>query len=141
SNIDIAPRTAPHPSRNSPNQRVANDDRRIAETIEEIPPLEVFAERADDLPICSVGRRDQRVHALGDSRNVIETEHRAPRLNRLALFHELACDGRAGLQMHHGDAVDHREDAALASEDAVRDLVAVRLMERRSDEVETAAAV
>ena len=43
--------------------------------------------------------------------------------------------------MHDRDAVDNREDAALAAENAVLNVIAIAPMEHRRHEVETAAAV
>ena len=43
--------------------------------------------------------------------------------------------------MHDRDAVDNREDAALAAENAILNVIAIAPMEHRRDEVETAAAV
>ena len=45
------------------------------------------------------------------------------------------------MQVQDRDAVDDREDAAVAAEDAVLDFVAVSAVEQGGDQVEAAAAI
>ena len=77
----------------------------------------------------------------GVMRAVVEAEHRAPRTIRVALLDELTRRGGRGLQVHDRNAVHDRKDAALATQDAVLDLVAAGAVIRRLDEVERPAAV
>ena len=103
----------------------------IRKAIEEVAALEIRAERLDDV---AVGRRVSDAAAASNAlglRLVVETDHRAQRQIRLSGLDVLARRGRRRLQMQHRNAVDHREDAAVAAEDAVVDLVADRAMEQR----------
>jgi len=72
---------------------------------------------------------------------IFEAEHRAPRQNRAAGFQVLDCGCGIRLKMEDRDAINQREDTALASENAVDELGVVTLMEQRGDELERSATI
>ena len=74
-------------------------------------------------------------------RVVFEAEHDPAREIGTPRLHLIACGRRRRQQMQDRYAGDDREDAAMAAEDPVLDLVAADLIEERGDEREPAAAV
>ena len=65
---------------------------------------------------------------------VVEAEHHAPRQLRPTGLEMIACRGRRRQHMHDRNAVDQREDAAVAAEDAVLDVAVGAAVEQRIDE-------
>ena len=72
---------------------------------------------------------------------VVQADHRATRQIRTARLNLIASGGGGRLQMQHRDAVDDRENAALAAEDAVLNLIAAAAMKQRCHQLQPAAAV
>src|SRR4029079_2928939 len=72
---------------------------------------------------------------------VLEAEHGASRKFWMSRLHVIPGGGRRGLQMQHRDARHDRKNAAVATENAIVDLVSVDLVEQRRDEIEASAAV
>src|SRR5262249_43787661 len=70
----------------------------------------------------------------------LEADHRPKRLRGTAGFDVLTCLDGGWLQMQHRNAVDDREDATLASEDSVVNLIRDRPMEHRADQFEPCPA-
>src|SRR5262249_59605974 len=110
--------------------RLRHDVGRIGEAVEEIAALEVRPERLDSFPIrgdVGFGGRFERASA----RLVVQAYHRATRQIRASSLNLIPGNGGGRLQMQNRDAIDDREDAALAAEDAVRNLVAAAAMTQR----------
>ena len=74
-------------------------------------------------------------------RLVVQADHRAARQIRTARLNLIAGGGGRRLQMQNRDAIDDREDAALAAEDAVLNLIAAAAMKQRCHQVQPTAAV
>ena len=125
--MSIARRAAAeHRRRRRPaHDRLRDDVGRIGEAVEEVAALEIGPERVDHLAVRRRVGRGRGVEGLG-LRVVVEAEHRAPRQVGAPGLDLIARGGRRRLQVQHRDAVDDREDAAVAAEDAVVNLVAAR---------------
>ena len=120
--------------------RVGDDVGRVGKAVQKISAFERRAERVDHVAVGGGLRRGDLVKA-SRVRLVVEIEHRPPREIRPPGFDVRPGPRRAAVEVHDRDAVDDREDAALAAENAVLNVIAIAPMEHRRDEVEAAAAV
>ena len=83
----------------------------------------------------------RRVRKCPDCVRVIQVEHRASGQVGPLRLDVFARGRRGGEEVHHRNAVHDREDAAMAAEHAVENLVGFATMVERFDEFESAAAV
>ena len=119
--------------------RVGDDVGRVGKAIEKITTFESSAECVDRVAVRGVRRRrdllESSLLAI-----VFEAEHLFRGRVRPSCLHELARGHGCRLEMHDRDSGDDGEDAAMAAEDAVDDVVAVAPMEVGVDELEASAA-
>src|SRR6185503_15337808 len=136
-------RTLPRPEHgrgNRPRDGARDDVGRVREAIQEVAALEIRTERLNGVAVGRSVRRGDGVEALG-VRLVVQAEHGAARQIRALRLDLLARLARARQQVEDRDAVDDREDAAVAAEDAVVNLLGRAAMEQRLDEREPSATV
>jgi len=129
-----------HRRRNRAHYGLRDDESRIGKSIQKISALEVGADRLDRVFIRRGVRRRRALEDFGLVL-IVEPEHRAPRENRAAGFQVLDCGCGIRLKMEDRDAIDQREDTALAAENAAVKFGVAALMEQRGDELERSSTI
>src|SRR5436190_97136 len=138
--VDGSSAVLEHGTGHRSHDRVGDDVGRIGKAVQEIAAFERRAERVDHVAVGGGLRRGDLVKA-SRVRLVVEIEHRPPREIRPPGFDVRPSPRGTAVEVHDRNAVDDREDAALAAENAVLNVIAIAPMEHRRHEFETAAAV
>ncbi len=129
-----------HRSRDRPDDGVRDDVGRIGKAIEKVAAFEIRAECVDDVFVRRPIRQDGRFKSRG-LRAVFQADHRPQRAVRFSRLELIAGRGGVRPKVEHRNARNDREDAAVAPQNGVPDLVVLAPMEHRRHELESAAAV
>src|SRR5439155_10423765 len=138
--VDGASTVPEHGARDRANDGFGDDVGRIRESVREVAAFEIRTERLDGLAVRRGLRRGDGLECAR-LRLALEAYHRPQRLLGMFRLHLVSRSRRVRLQVQHWDAVNDREDAAVAAENPVADLVAAAAVKQRLDQLQRSAAV